>query len=193
MNLDWGDIYQIPMFSSRLTKIRYFQFKILHRRIGVNENLYKFGYVDSNLCTFCSVEIESIPHLFWQCDISTRFWKDVQDHVLKKNVTLTMKYVILGILDTDNSIHNFVILHAKQYIYNARCNDHRLNVTAFKKQLKNIYTIEKYTVLQRKMIEWKNGKENGIPLICDFLLFFIIYFYLVTLILLIMFMCTVAS
>ena len=36
------------------------------------------------------------------------------------------------------------------------------------------------------MIEWKNGKENGIQLICDFLLFnvliyiyFIIYFYLV--------------
>ena len=50
------------------------------------------------------------------------------------------------------------------------------------------------------MIEWKNGKENGIQLICDFLLFnvliyiyFIIYFYLVTLILLSMFMCTVTS
>ena len=25
MNLDWGEIYQIPTFSSRLTKLRYFQ------------------------------------------------------------------------------------------------------------------------------------------------------------------------
>ena len=162
MNLDWGEIYQIPMFSSRLTKLRYFQFKILHRYIGVNENLYKFGYVDSNLCTFCNVEIESIPHLFWQCDISTRFWKDVQDHVLKKNVTLTMKDVILGILDTDNSIYNFVILHAKQYIYNARCNDHRLNVTAFKKQLKNIYTIEKYIAEKNDRVEEWQRKWNSI-------------------------------
>ena len=162
MNLDWGEIYQIPMFSSRLTKLRYFQFKILHRYIGVNENLYKFGYVDSNLCTFCNVEIESIPHLFWQCDISTRFWKDVQDHVLKKNVTLTMKDVILGILDTDNSIYNFVILHAKQYIYNARCNDHRLSVTAFKKQLKNIYTIEKYIAEKNDRVEEWQRKWNSI-------------------------------
>ena len=110
-----------------------------------------------------------------------------------------MKYVILGILDTDNSIYNFVILHAKQYIFNARCNDHRLNVTAFNEQLKNIYTLLK-SILRRKMIEWKNGKENGIQLICDFLLFnvliyiyFIIYFYLVTLLLLSMFMGTVTS
>ena len=145
-----------------MTKLCYFQFKIFHRYIGVNENLYKFGYVDSNLCTFCNVEIESIPHLFWQCDISTQFWKDFQDHVLKKNVILTMKDVMLGILDTDNSIYNFVILHAKQYIYNARCNDHRLNVTAFKKQFTNIYTIEKYNAEQNDQVKELQRKWNSI-------------------------------
>ena len=151
------------------TELRYFQFKILHRYIGVNENLYKFGYVDSNLCTFCNVEIESIPHLFWQCDISTRFWKDVQDHVLKKYVTLTMKDVILGILDIDSSIYNFVNLHAKQYIYNARCNDHRLNVTAFKKQLKNIYTIEKYIAEKNDRVEEWQRKWNSINMWLPFI------------------------
>ena len=85
-----------------------------------------------------------MPHLFWQCDISTQFWKDVEDHVLKKSVALTMKDVILGILDADKKIFNFIILHAEQYIYNARCNDYRLSVAAFKNnlrtpaQLKNI-------------------------------------------------------
>ena len=85
-----------------------------------------------------------------------------RDHVLKKNVTLTMKDVILGILDTDNSIYNFVILHAKQYIYNARCNDQRLNVTAFKKQLKNIYTIEKYIAEKNDTVEEWQRKWNSI-------------------------------
>ena len=61
-----------------------------------------------------------------------------------KIISLTMKAVILGILDPDNKIFNFLILHAKQYIYNARCNDHRLSVTAFKKQFKNTCTIGKY-------------------------------------------------
>ena len=169
MNLDWVAIYQIPMLSSRFTKLHYFQFKVLHRYIGVNENLYKFGYVDSNLCTFCNVEIESIPHLFWQCDISTRFWKDVQDHVLKKNVILTMKDDILVILDTDNSIYNFVILHAKQYMYNARWNDHRLNVTAFKKQLENIYTIEKYIAEKNDKVEEWQKKWNSINMWLPFI------------------------
>ena len=75
---------------------------------------------------------------------------------------LSMKDVILGILDTDNSIYNFVILHAKQYIYNARCNDHRLNVTAFKKQLKNIYTIEKYIAEKNDRVEEWQRKWNSI-------------------------------
>ena len=71
-----------------------------------------------------------------------------------------MKYVILGILNTDNSIYNFVILHVKQYIYNVRCNDHRLSVTAFKKQLKNISTIEKYIEgKNEKVEEWQKRME----------------------------------
>ena len=69
-----------------------------------------------------------------------------------------MKDIILGVLDTDNSIYNFVILHAKQYIYNARCNNHRLNVTAFKK----IYTIEKYIAEKNDRVEEGQRKWNSI-------------------------------
>ena len=48
-------------------------------------------------------------------------------------------------------------------------NDHRLNVTALKNNLRTSTQLK--SILWSKMIEWKDGKENGIPLICDFLLF----------------------
>ena len=122
-------------------------------------NKFSLAWIPKALSLVCLIQ-ESIPHLSWQCDISSRFWKDVQDHVLKKDVTVSMKDVILGILDTDNSIYNVVILHAKQYISNARCNDHRLNVTAYKKQLQHIYTIEKYKVTYLTDLKVKPSMVN---------------------------------
>ena len=37
MDLNWCEIYSIPLLSSHLTKLRYFQYKILHKIIGTND------------------------------------------------------------------------------------------------------------------------------------------------------------
>ena len=52
VNLNWGLIYSIPFQTSLSTKLRYFQFKILHRYLSVNKLLAQIGFVNSNLCTF---------------------------------------------------------------------------------------------------------------------------------------------
>lgn len=44
-------------------------------------------------------------------------WNKIQLHLLKISLQLNMRDVILGILDLENSKYNFVILHAKYYIY----------------------------------------------------------------------------
>ena len=49
------------------TKLRYFQFKILHIYLAVNKLLPQIGIVDSNLCSFCKSEKEDIQHFFWDC------------------------------------------------------------------------------------------------------------------------------
>ena len=162
MNLNWNDIYRIPLSSSLSTKLRYFQFKILHRIIGINENLFKYGYVDSNLCTFCNQELENIPHLFWQCGTSAQFWKKVQDNIFKKKVTLTMKDVLMGILDVDYCHYNFVVLQGKKFIYNARCNKNKLDIQGFKGMLNNVAETEKHIANNKgKMYEW-NKRWNSI-------------------------------
>jgi len=164
IDLNWNEIYGVAISSSRSTKLRYFQYQILHRYIGTNENLYKFGYTDTNRCTFCNTEIENIPHLFWYCSFVTRFWKDVQENILDNKVTLNMKDVILGIFHIETCRYNFVILHAKKYIYNSKCNKSALNIIAFKNVLKSVSVTEKLIANKNGKIDDWNKKWNSIAI-----------------------------
>ena len=61
-DLNWKDIFSSPFLSCMSTKLRYFQFKILHRYLAVNKLLAQIGIVDSDLCSFCKREKEDIQH-----------------------------------------------------------------------------------------------------------------------------------
>ena len=71
--IDWKYVYTTPFKSCLSTKMRYFQFRLLHRILGVNEYTFLMGIVDSKLCSFCSEAEESIVHLFWDCPITQHF------------------------------------------------------------------------------------------------------------------------
>ena len=77
------------------------------------------------------------------CRGTLNVWSDVQSTVLKKQVNLLLKEIILGILDLENHVFNLVILHGKQYIFNARTSKQPLDIKAFKRILKYIYSLEK--------------------------------------------------
>ena len=73
ITFDWKDAYLSPLKSSLSTRLRYFQYRLLHRILGVNEYTCKIGLIDSNLCSFCSLSVETIPHLFWDCPVTHKF------------------------------------------------------------------------------------------------------------------------
>ena len=58
---------------SNSSKLRNFQFKLLHRRIATNSFLQKLGIKDTDLCTFCMKETETLTHLFWICEETCKF------------------------------------------------------------------------------------------------------------------------
>ena len=122
-DVNWREIYLIPFKSSLSTKLRYFQFKILHRYLAVNKLLFQMGIKDSDLCTFCDNITEDIPHLFWECPEIRVFWEHVQNNLLKNQVNLNLINIILGFLDIDLVKLNFVILHAKYFIYKCKLNN----------------------------------------------------------------------
>ena len=73
----------LPFWCSKETKLREFQFKLLHRRIATNDFLYKIGIKQSDSCTFCGEPTENLVHLFWSCKFSNAFWKDCYQWIMQ--------------------------------------------------------------------------------------------------------------
>ena len=75
--------YSLSFWSTKETKLREFQFKLLHRRIATNDFLYKIGIKQSDSCTFCGETTQNLVHLFWSCIYSNAFWKDCYQWIMQ--------------------------------------------------------------------------------------------------------------
>ena len=64
-NFCWKKILTFPFSLVKDTKLRWFQFRIIHRILGTNSLLCKMGIKTDNKCSFCNREKETIKHLFW--------------------------------------------------------------------------------------------------------------------------------
>ena len=62
-NKQWSIFFLLPLKCTIDVKLRWFQFRIIHKILGVNSFLAKIGIKDSNLCTFCKVKEETIKHI----------------------------------------------------------------------------------------------------------------------------------
>ena len=61
------DIFVRPRRTIILNKHREFQYKLIHGVIYTKEQLFKYGFVGNNLCSFCQQEIETYVHVFLHC------------------------------------------------------------------------------------------------------------------------------
>ena len=84
--MQWETIYMRGFNCTKSTKLRNFQFKLLHRRIVTNRFLQKIGIKNRNNCIFCEVERETLFHLFWCCRIEQSFWKIPENWLIKYKI-----------------------------------------------------------------------------------------------------------
>ena len=139
MNLNFKNLYKCTSF----VKLRTFQFKLLHRNLALNDYLYNIGIVDSNRCTFCFLEKETILHTFFDCYEVKNLWLQLYTWLKSNNIllpTLSADTIILGLPDKSFDI---IILATKYYIYLCRCLKQNLSLTGLKAYLRNIYVIER--------------------------------------------------
>ena len=76
-SINWEKVYSLPFRTTLDSKLREFQYKILHNIVFTNDKLFRFGLSQSPNCTFCNEEPESIEHLLSRCKVPSEFWKDV--------------------------------------------------------------------------------------------------------------------
>ena len=128
------------------TYLKYIQFRTLHHRFFTNEKLFKMGIKKSNLCSFCDTHVDSIEHMFLQCEISIELWNSVENWIIElgmENHHLSNLRIILGDLENALSI-NTIILMSKKVIYNSMKKEQIPHLANVKNEIKKFYFEEKY-------------------------------------------------
>ena len=163
-DINWEQIHQIPFKCTIDSKLRNFQYKFLMRIVATNKFLFLCNRSASNLCEFCSRQIETQMHLFIQCDIIQDFWNQLQNYLTQKNLTTVISNVekCFGRGGKENELIDFIIICAKYYIHSCKYKVILPHLDHFKSILKYRCEIEKIITINLKFII-KNGK-NFCPL-----------------------------
>ena len=118
---NFEQFFSIPFNATIYTKLMAFQFKINHNILYTDEKLHKVKLSDTQMCTFCNDEIETLLHLFIECNMVTNIWQKVIENLLQPFgvSSLTKEQIVFGVETTaeQNEIINHIILEVKYYIY----------------------------------------------------------------------------
>ena len=147
-NATFTNIFQITID----TKLRAFQYKYLMHIVPNNKYLFRCGLVESNLCNFCNMSIETNEHLFWECNIIQTFWEYIRQFISEKipiigDIYLNFENISLcnnhSINNNLSNCINFIILLAKYFIFKCKYEGSSPNGVVFKQYLMRYLNIEK--------------------------------------------------
>ena len=95
------------------------------------------------------MEIETINHLFWECNYAQKFLANLTTFLLRYNITMqfNLKYVTFGILERAHCIktqvENFIILLGKYFIFKNKYLKTQPTIAHFKVYLSQRINVEK--------------------------------------------------
>ena len=161
----WSVIFLIPFKCTVDTKLRWFQFRLTHRILGVNSFLEKIGRKDSNLCTFCKEKEETILHIFCECPNILKLWENVIKWIKDKtNITIIMdrQIQLFGIANHTMSALNVIFLLCRFYIYKIKMKEGQPFFALFRKEANLFFSLEKYISVKNGNIAIFNKKWNSL-------------------------------
>ena len=92
------------------------------------------------MCTLCGAEIETILHLFWDCEVTKKFIESTSNLlriIFEGSPDLSSKKEFLFGSHASEIYEkfNYYWLHVKYYIWICRCKDQELSLIGFKSWL----------------------------------------------------------
>lgn len=107
----------------------------------------------TNLCTFCNIEIEKIEHLFWHCNIVNQFWETIEHWIYAKNnymINIDKQRAIFGIPNNILAMQpiNYILIVTRHYIYKCRVSSSNLNLLSWENYVKKFLEVEKLIALK---------------------------------------------
>ena len=111
---------------------------------------------ESDKCSFCQTEVESIEHLLFSCKISSVFWKHVLSWLRDKNIVENLKEedIIFSKFDVgdDFLLVNHILLLGKYYIYSQKCQKGIPSLQGFIAKTRRVYNIELHIARKRSTL-----------------------------------------
>ena len=113
------EVFSTPYDVASETYIWSFQYKLSNNILFKNAKLFRIGLIESEKYSFCAIYKEDIYHLFYYYSCVRALWKrfcNWWSNLLSENLSLSLKDVIVGILNRKD-ILNYLIILGKLYIY----------------------------------------------------------------------------
>ena len=121
------------------------------RMLTANDYLYKRKINDSDRCTFCKIEKETIRHPLWDCTYTETYLKRILDWITNNTshfraFNITEQLVIFGVENNvvTDRVLDLIMFIAKHYIFKCRCLKVTPNFVCCSREVKQRATIEKH-------------------------------------------------
>ena len=148
---DYGDFceyFNMIYVITTNTKLRSFQFRMLHKAIILNDRLYRWKIKSTNLCSFCNTKKETQIHFFFECDTTKKIWEEVRafcNTISDDKFQLSLCNVITNTVNSkSNHLFNFITLVVKHYLYVQRCLSKKPNIN---KIIAKVKKFQKYELI----------------------------------------------
>ena len=134
----WGKIFKSLKNIYKDTKLKEFQFKLIHRIIVTNKELFRFGIKPDDKCLYCG-DKDSIEHTFIECPFTKTFVQKVIQWSNQTNlcqILPTTEEVLFGIFSStcDARIKKkfyYTTLAMRHYIYANKTNSKTTSIHEF--------------------------------------------------------------
>ena len=161
---NWKNIWYLPFKVTVEEKVRYFQFKLLHRILPCNCFLKMINIIDDDKCHLCQQK-ETLDHMFWNCQIVKAFWAYVEiwiNDTLKTSIKLDNCDVFLGFTNHSRYIViNYILYCAKLYLFNNRASMIKPDITGFKQMVDSKIKDDKSYYVKLQKIDIFKSKWKG--------------------------------
>ena len=110
--IDWGKSYILAFLCTSESKLRVFQFKLLHRKVATNYFLFKIGMKSNDQCSFCKESSETLVHHFWECPFVKSFWNEIGNWMKNSSCFANEEFSFLSCIGLVNDTTNLLFHHA---------------------------------------------------------------------------------
>jgi hypothetical protein len=155
----WTIIYTNYQNITTDTYVMNIQYKITHRILACNKNLFTWKIRPNSECDQCNC-IDTIEHFLVECDATYTFWKQVFNWWaanMEAWFQVETYEIIFGIPNECNETTvtqiNFIIMYGKQYIYKNKKKEKPLHLYEFLLDCKNQMEIKKEIMASKGKID----------------------------------------